>query len=70
MRGWKVDLARLWRKRKMAKKTAKTMRPTTSAETNVEVLFVFSLVSWLVADIFDGGRSFWALYQATAGSGT
>src|SRR5258706_6925934 len=65
LRGWKVGLARLWRKRKTTKKTAKTTRPTTSADTNVEVLFAFSLVSWLVADIFDGGRRLWALYEAT-----
>ena len=68
LRGWKVGPARFWRKRKTTKGTAKTTRPTTSAEMNVDVLFACSLVSWLVADIFDGGRGLraWALYQATA----
>lgn len=55
MRGWKMGLARWWRKRKTVKKTARTTIPTTSAEMNVEVLFACSLVSWFVADIFDGG---------------
>lgn len=65
LRGWKVGLARLWRKRKTMKKTAKTTRPTTRAETNVEVLFACSPVSLSVADIFDGGRRLRALYEAT-----
>jgi len=39
----------------MTMKTPRMMRPRTSAEVNVGVLFVCSLVSWLVADIFDGG---------------
>src|SRR5260370_32811238 len=55
LRGWKTFLARLWRKKKTTRKTARVMRPTRSAEMNVEVLFVCSLVSLFVADILDAG---------------